>query len=283
MEEIKKLTPIFNHKMAEIDNQDLEVIEKLNSKIEFANDFSKELFQQMFTVNFGTPDEQIFYFKHVKPHIGGISKFLNCKLNYLQDGLWFTDECREIFLKNKLAKIKDFKKEHKDLYNYLKFEKTSLDELYFLLANNKDLAHIPKEELYESVQYGMNTYYSSLVSKMKYYKLKEAYFKEELTRITNIKNGVENKNEENNSPKLIWTGSKRDIIELLKALDATNSINNGDDTFQTLVDSFGNLLNIDLKNHYKIFSEMRNRGGEQLPYLEKLKVCLQENIHKYNA
>lgn len=283
MEKIKNATPIFDHKMAEIENQDLETIEKLNLKIEFSNDFSKDLFYQMLAINFGTPEEQIYYFKHVKPYIGGISRFLNCKLNYLQDGSWFTDDCRENFLKNKLAKIKDFKKEHKDLYNYLKFERKSLDELYFLLEKNKDVSHVPKKYLDDSVQYGMSTYYSNLVSKINYYRLKEAYFKEELNKIQNIKNGVEVKNEENIFPKLIWTSSKRSILELLKALEASKVINNGDVSLQTLVDVFGKVLNIDLKNHYKIFYEIRQLEGDKLPFLEKLKNDLQENIDIYDA
>lgn len=45
MKEIKKLTPIFNHKMAEIDNQDLEDIEKLNSQMILAKSYSNKCLQ----------------------------------------------------------------------------------------------------------------------------------------------------------------------------------------------------------------------------------------------
>ena len=283
MKKIKNFTPIFDHKMLEIENQDLDTIDAIRLKINFASVFYKEAYQHMRAIDFGTTQEEIYFFKHVKPHIIGTLKFLNRKLNYLHDTSWLTGVCREQYLKNKLEKINNFKKDNNDLYYYLKFDSESLDEFYFLRTNNNDLFHHPKEYLDESIIHGSSTYYSNLVTKIYYYRLQGKYFKDELIRFENLKNGIEVKNEDDNLPELEWTETKRALLEMVKSLHKVKAINNGDISLQALIDVFSKLFNIDMKNHYKIFSEIKQRSGEQLTFLEKLKESLQESIDLYDA
>ena len=61
-----------------------------------------------------------------------------------------------------------------------------------------------------------------------------------------------------NFPLITWTGTLASLVLLIKALVLSKSINNGNVTIVELVNYFQVMFNVDLKDHYRKYNEVKN-------------------------
>lgn len=87
-----------------------------------------------------------------------------------------------------------------------------------------------------------------------------------------------------NQDKLIqWTASKAALIELIYALHASKTFNNGQTDIKQIADVFQRMFNYELGDYYKVFSEIKTRQKSKTKFLDELTYDLQEFISKsYN-
>lgn len=78
--------------------------------------------------------------------------------------------------------------------------------------------------------------------------------------------------------KLFWTGSKTDLIELIYALHASNTINSGTVDIKELASHFEHFYNVDLGNYYHTFIEIRSRKTGRTKFLDKLIEMLKQRM-----
>lgn len=81
-------------------------------------------------------------------------------------------------------------------------------------------------------------------------------------------------------PKIQWTASKRDLIELVYAFKFSGVIDYGNTNIKEMIQVFGHLFDIDLGNYYKTYSEIKQRSTNQAKFLNRLTDNLIVEIEK---
>ena len=92
-----------------------------------------------------------------------------------------------------------------------------------------------------------------------------------------------NVNDVNNPAVYEWNASSTDLIELVAALHASDSIKRADDkslTQKELFEYFQGVFNIRLNNIGSNLNKASNRINGKTPYLDKLKLTIENYVQK---
>ena len=88
--------------------------------------------------------------------------------------------------------------------------------------------------------------------------------------------------EEDNSAflkaKHTWTGSKTGLVEMIYGIYVKRSMNNGQIELKELADYFGSFLNIDLKDIYRIYLNIRSRKESRTLFLDSMTESLNRKM-----
>lgn len=74
-----------------------------------------------------------------------------------------------------------------------------------------------------------------------------------------------------------WTGSKIELVELMNAIQALGSVNNGQISIAELATAFQQIFQVEFGNYYHTFSEIKNRKNPTL-FLDNLRKALLNKI-----
>ena len=80
--------------------------------------------------------------------------------------------------------------------------------------------------------------------------------------------------------KLQWTGSIVELVELAYAALECKSFNDGDIEIKELIAQLSEFLNINVKDCYRAFVDIRQRTGDRTIYLDKLKTRMIGKLNK---
>ncbi len=83
-----------------------------------------------------------------------------------------------------------------------------------------------------------------------------------------------------NTKKLVWTGDKISLAELIYALDASGVINNGAAALADLTAGLQKLFNVDLGNFYHKFQEIKERKFHPTKFMSFLAKALMARIER---
>ena len=78
--------------------------------------------------------------------------------------------------------------------------------------------------------------------------------------------------------KHTWTDSKTDLAELIYGLYGNGCIDKGNIDIKELADYFGNSLNIDLKDIYRIYLNIRSRKDSRTLFLDAMTDALNHKM-----
>ena len=171
-------------------------------------------------------------------------------------------------MKNELKKLEAQKRKNLKFYQYYKHNNTYLDHLYFLRENKQlelfstDISVYLDSEFYTS--------HDTLAAEVIAYDLLTNFYKQEIIKLKSISSGKFDDNNKMGKSPLNWTASKTDLIELVYALKVFGAINTGNINIKELIDVFSSILNIEISNYYKTYSEIKNRSTERTRFLKKL-------------
>ena len=85
-----------------------------------------------------------------------------------------------------------------------------------------------------------------------------------------------------NKKTLKWTGTQVEFVELLYALHEAGCF--GDISLKELFRTMGQAVNYEVKNHYRLFWDIRNRVAEERPFfLKKLKKMLSDKFFRMDG
>ena len=78
-----------------------------------------------------------------------------------------------------------------------------------------------------------------------------------------------------------WTGSAIELVEIVYGLSETGSINNGETPIHELAAFVGTLLNIDIRDCYSTYTDMKRRKNESRTYfLDKMRERLNKRMEQ---
>jgi hypothetical protein len=211
--------------------------------------------------------EEIKFFKEIKPRLFSLlvyhSKVYNIEMRMPTSSV----DDKKAYLQRVQNRIKYFFDMNLDFHQYYRSGNTHLDCIYFL--RGKPDIQLLLDSFYFERDSNFSTCYDFKVTKILANEMLAVYVDSKLAELENPKNGMGNYLV---LPKvrISWTGKKAEMIELIYALVAAESFNNGNVSIKELVKYIENVFNIDFGDFYHVFTEMRERADSRTIFLDKL-------------
>lgn len=214
---------------------------------------------------FGSQQEEIHFFKTVKPKF--TSKLMYniylYNLEYRRPRNQYKLEKK--YLLKQLKKINEFFEENNEFYKYYKSEATYLDHRFFV-RGVRDVHLLLDTRIYYFDK-EFTTSHGHLVASFLAYEMLLHYIEKELRRLDKQTLTTQT----TPASQLHWTESKVALTELVYALHSTGAINNGNVEIGEIALAFESVFNVELNNYYRSYMEMRLRKNNRTKFLDELK------------
>lgn len=263
----QKLVSEFKNQMDRLENDGGDILYKAETGIAQVEKYLKKLQEQINTKPFTTQEDEIYFFKHVKPQFFSKLIYYGRLFNIESKRPRGSNAAQIKYLKNQIKKLQIFFNDNLEFYNYYRRGAISLDEQYFV-RGNRDL-RLPLESFHFLIDVRFSTCQDGTVATIMAYDMLIVYLQGEIDTLTTNMDDLKDAPMERPS-KLFWTGSKTDLIELLYALHSSNSINGGTVDIKELAEHFEHFYNVDLGNYYHTFIEIRSRKTGKTKFLDRL-------------
>lgn len=261
----------FEAKLEALETCTEDILYRAETGIAYTERWVKTLRKEVLKTGFSSTQEEIFFFKHIKPQI--FSKLIYfAKLFHIESKRPRSSSKFQIkYLNSQINKLQVFFNDNLEFYHYYRRGATSLDEEYFVrgksdLRTATDFFNFYVDEKFSTCQDGT-------VATIMAYDMLIVYLQQEIEK---LENHIDNQNTYlmKQSSRLFWTGSKTELIELIYALQSCGSINSGTADIKELATLFEQVFNIELGNYYHTFIEIRARKGSKTKFIDKLEEAL---------
>ncbi len=256
----------LENQLLEISAGSSPVVEQHRASILVCKKAMTKLKNYMASYAFKSVDEEVRFFKVIKPQF--YSKyiyFINVH-NFLLQKPTGSETIQRDYIHMHLAELKTFFDHNRAFYSYYRSGMTQLDEIYYTRGGFD--VHAELEDFEEDEQYSTSHDYklSKIIANEKF----QDYLNIELTRIGNEELVLAGqKIFPFNHPS--WTASPTDAMELIYSLKASGSVNNGNIDVSELVGIFEFVFQMEIKESYHKFLDISKRKKSIPIFLNKLK------------
>jgi hypothetical protein len=251
----------MTEKLNEIELSAKDEISKETSNIEIIKSHTYGLKNFLYQYTFESQDEEIEFFKTIKPKFVSLLLFHNDFFE-IEIGKPLDKDGIIKHYQNSLVKGQAFINANLGLYKYYHFGHEYLDSKYFLSEPNKVADGMLDAKFC--------TPYDHKFCMIKAFEL----LKEHVTRcIEQVQNGA------TGVPTLQWTGNKSYLIELIYALQVAGVFNKSTSDVRAIAIYFQKAFNVDLGNYYRTLKDIQIRkGSSKTHFLDELKCKLSEKL-----
>lgn len=211
--------------------------------------------------------EEIEFFKEIKPQL--TSKLISFNDQYKIEINKPCGDKKQIkkYYKKEIKKRNNFFIKNAEFYKYYKTRNTCLDKKYFI-RKRYDIKLTLENHYFQSDK-NFSTSHDYLIAKI--------MANEEIIEVLKTKLKKETEKKTNTTFNLQWTGNKVALVELIYALHNNKVLNNGNISLNECVKAVESFFNIEIKQHNRIFLEIRNRKTiQKTNFLNNLS----ENLNK---
>jgi RteC protein len=231
----------------------------------------KELHLWLINYKFETSDQEIYFFKVLKPKL--ISKLIYYShIIDIESNAPISKNNKIKYYKKQLDRIAQYAKEHKIFYQYYRSGYVHNDLKYF--TRNRD----SKMRYYDC--HIIN--YDIRVSTLHDFDVAQIMANDSIVYFIENKLQFINSNSLstiNSSNTLQWTGNKVELVELIYALQTQKAINNGTSDIKELSAIIGQTFNIELEDSiYRCYLDIKNRKSASTKFLNALAENLNNRI-----
>lgn len=265
---LQNLTEQLNFIDIEVDD----IVHKCEKSIEITIKALQKVKDLVLKTGFKSKQEEIYFFKEIKPLF--TSKRIYHNLVYRIETKKPSGSSRILkkYYNNELEKLKRYFDDNLDFYKYYRTKSTYLDYKYFLRGTFDVKQSL--DNFYYEADLKFTTSHDFKIAKILAHDLLQLYLEDKLKTLER-KNDKLNIQRNPNS-KLIWTGSKVSLTELLYALHSEGVFNNGAVDLKNIAEYFEDIFDIDLGQYRRTFLEIRVRKSERTKFINSLK----ENLTK---
>lgn len=221
--------------------------------------------EQLRSHEFGNPEEEIHFFKKLKPQVDGRLIFYTRLLRILQQAPVGGLKEKSQYFHDQMPAVQLYYRHNAELHLYYRLGLTYLDPYYFMRATGE---HVPDTEALDgmvdrrinarkSVQYACFLGFELL-----------------LRHLDDLANGVPPANAPGDDEMLIWTGSQAGLVELIYGLNEMGVFNYKKLDIKKVADYFSRVFNIKFANIYKTHEDNRLRKKARTPFLDELRKSL---------
>ncbi|MCD8739345.1 RteC domain-containing protein [Mucilaginibacter roseus] len=250
---------------AKINNET--IIDQYRQSIRICKKAMSKLKNYISSYDFKDPEEEIHFFKQVKPKFYSKYIYYINIYNYHMKLPPGGGEALKLYINIHLTEIKSFFDHNLSFYQYYRSGSTHQDIEYFTRGGFD--VHLELEDFEEDEQYSTSHDYklSKIIANerlLEYYTLELAKANGEVALITD-----EQKYFPFNHP--VWTAGLNDAVELIYSLKSSGAINNGNIDISELVGIFEFIFQLELKEYYRKFIDISQRKKDIPVFLNKLK------------
>ena len=265
----EELTTIIQKKEQEISD----IIRDIPPIISILENGFAKLKEAVSNYIFPSTRDEIQFFKEIKPKLFSKLIFLRKTYQLELNNPVSSYETLKRYFEKELEQINDFCNKNADFIQYYRSGKTALDEFYFLRGRRE--MELNFESFYFERDPKFSTHFDFKAARLLANDMLAAYLN---CKLVEIKTKMENVNNHDIQSKERWTDKKADLIELIYAIHAAESINAGDVELKVLGAIFEKSFNVDLGDVYRTFLEIRSRKGERTIYLKRLTETLNKRM-----
>lgn len=246
-------------------------IEMSENAIKIILEYIGQLKEYLASNNFKTQEDEIQYFKHIKPKF--VSKLIYYKKIHLIESRRppGSEKVQKKYLNKELNKLTTHFDENKEFYDYFRLGINCLDDKLFVRGKAKHDWNL------ETFYYEMDHRFATTHD----YKVAAIIANEALQRY--IENKIQNHSVSPNplkieieKPAVKWTENKTSLIELIYALHTEKVFNDGKTELVEIAKYFERIFDIELGDIYRASNEIKNRKINKTKFLDRLK----ENLNK---
>lgn len=219
---------------------------------------------------FKSEQEEIHFFKDIKPQFASRLVYYNAIYNIEMKKPNGGNRILKKYYNNELIKLKAFFDNELEFYKYYRSGNTYLDYKYFL--RGKFDIKLSLDSYYFETDTSFSTSHDYKVAKILANDLIQLYLENQLIMIDN--KDYSEKSQRKPNVKLVWTGSKVALTELLYALHSEGVFNNGAVDLKDIAEYFEHIFEIDLGQYRRAFLEIRARKNERTKFISSLNETL---------
>lgn len=270
----------MENKLAKISIENQDVIAESEKAVEIITNSIGELKNYVVENHFKSRQEEIIFFKELKPQI--FSRYIYYSTIYNIEILkpqGHNSILRGYFIKE-FKQIKKHFNSNIDFYKYYRSGSSQFDELYFTRKKFDFKLNSCKHYLDTDLRF--STSHDTKVAQIMANNLLENYLKEQIADIGRQENNQITSKNTNNKSILQWTGTKTDAVEFIYGLIECGAINHGFVNIKDAVHHFGIFLNIEINDYSGLFSDIKSRKSNQTSFSDKMKNSLINRIDSDN-
>ena len=275
---ITKLNKTLNTQLQKIVLEETSLIIKAQKSIVCLNCALSKLRTFILNYDFNNEEEEIQFFKVIKPEI--VSQLIYfVKINNIESKkpMGSVENKQNHFL-NELEKLTLFFKSHLEFYRYYRMNSTFLDDKLFVRGREDLHFHIDNPLIYFDPDFSTSLDYT--VAEIMTNDRLEVFLKTELDALT-LKDSNPNWGQigMQGNITLEWTDDKSSLVELIYALDAIGSVNNGKCNISVLTAFFEQNFNVRLTDVYRTYIDIKAR---EIPtkYIDNMRAALRQRMGK---
>lgn len=258
----EELYVTMQEKFAEVELSGKDSIVKESLYIEIVKSHTYGLKNYLYQYEFSSPQEEIYFFKNIKPKFVSLLLFHN-ELFEIEVSKPLEKESVIKHYLDALQKGQGFINTHMEFYKYLHLGSSYLDSKYFLPDRNHETGN---DVIYDS---RFCTPFDHKFCLLQSYELMKEHLTKAIEKLTMPVDEY--------SP-LQWTGSKISLIELMYALQVSGVFNKSVTDVKMIATYFEKIFHVDLGNYYRTFRDIQTRKKAKTVFLDELKFKLAERL-----
>lgn len=252
----------------EIPPKGLSIIQQAEESAKACREVLKELKLHILNNPFGTQQEEIEFFKTIRPKF--YCRFIfHVKVFTIETNRpTGSKKTERKHFQDQLRRIQYFFQNNQELYKYYRSAATHFDELFF--TRDQFDVKLLSDDLALTVDQDFCTLQSYKLAKLLANELLQAYIQQELLLL-------ESKNQPVTHPEttfpfkpMPWSATKASLIELIYALYSYGAFSNGKVGVNEIALFFEQACQVKLGNYYRTFQEIRLRKKGRTSFLRQL-------------
>ncbi|MBB6611807.1 RteC domain-containing protein [Pontibacter sp. Tf4] len=249
------------------------------TNLTYINEAIQELKEMVIHHTFRDEQEEIYFFKHVKPKFTSLLIFhARLALIELKRPAGSLKDIRRHY-ERELLLIRIFHDHHVQLYQYLRAEATFLDAKLFVRGSCDLPYHYATTAVDSDTRF--TTYYDYVIARIQANEQLRAYL---IRALQELETGNLPADVPEERKDLHWTGSKVHLIELAYGLYESGHINNGTAGVLEIASRLEALFQVSLGNVYRTFQEIRQRKKDsRTKFLDLMRQKLEARMDELDA
>ena len=211
-------------------------------------------------------DSEIDFFKNIKPKFTSLSIYHNAIFKIETKIPHGGDRITKKYLNKELKKLKRYFDNNLDFYNYHRTGSSFLDFKYFV-RGSQDIK-LRLDSFFFEVDHSFSTSHDFKVAKILAHDLVQVYIETKLLKMES--KDYKEKSQHEPKGKIIWTGSKVALTEIMYAFHTKGVFNNGAAELKEIASYFEEMFHIDLGQYRRTFLEIRDRKFDKTKFINAL-------------